>query len=254
MTPALRRRMARRAGCPGEDGRWCSARYAFGESRSGEVPVMAGPGDEIRGRRPWSPAGLARRPRAGDQHPQGRVRAGHAGQGRIRPAGEPDVRGADPRGPGCGNRRPARRAGRSTAATARPCRGRAAGSAARQGDRGGDRAVCRRMAVHVPLALARESRAIPRRQYHAVLLDHPHLPVRFGHSCGVCDRRVAGEAFRRAACRGGQRLARAVRHPGACHRQARAGSFLRPIPVTGTPPKQPEAVVPVGGGRTSRRR
>ena len=32
-----------------------------------------------------------------------------------------------------------------------------------------------------------------------VLLDHPHLPVRFGHSGGVCDRRVAGEAFRRPA-------------------------------------------------------
>ena len=97
-------------------------------------------------------------------------------------------------------------------------------------------------------------RAIPRGNNHAVLLDHPHLPVRFGHSCGVCDRRVGGRSVPAGSGRGGQRLARAVSHPGACHRQARAGSFLRPIPVTGTPPKQPEAVVPVGGGCTSRRR
>ena len=82
----------------------------------------------------------------------------------------------------------------------------------------------------------------------AVLLDHPHLPVRFVFACGVCDRRVAGEAFRRAATAAASAW-RGGPHPGACHRQARAGSFLRPVPVTGTSPKQPEAVVvPVGGG------
>ena len=40
-----------------------------------------------------------------------------------------------------------------------------------------------------------------------------------------------------------QHLARAVSHPGACHRQVRAGSFLRLVTVTGTPPKRPEAIV-----------
>jgi hypothetical protein len=50
--------------------------------------------------------------------------------------------------------------------------------------------------------------------------------------------------------RGG--LARVVRHPGGCLRQARAAGFLQPVTVTVTPPKQHEAFVPVGGRRTSR--
>jgi Domain of unknown function (DUF1707) len=40
----------------------------------------------------------------------------------------------------------------------------------------------------------------------------------------------------------------------ACHRRTRAGSFLRPVTVTGTSPRQPGAVVPVVCGRASRGR
>ena len=61
-------------------------------------------------------------------------------------------------------------------------------------------ALCRRMAVHVPRALAYEFRGRGSEcDSRAVRLDHSYLRVRSGHSCGVHDRRVASEAFRRAA-------------------------------------------------------
>ena len=83
---------------------------------------------------------------------------------------------------------------------ARPGPGRAASSAARPGDGGGNRALRRRAGVRVPLALAcgyrERSRACKDR---AVPLEQPHIPARYVHLCGVPDRWVAGEAFRRAA-------------------------------------------------------
>ena len=48
------------------------------------------------------------------------------------------------------------------------------------------------------------------------------------------------------SCRRGRRLARAARHPGACHQLTRAGSSRQPIPVTGKPPKLHRGVVPAG--------
>ena len=45
--------------------------------------------------------------------------------------------------------------------------------------------------------------------------------------------------------RDGQRLARAIRHPGAGHQPIRAGSFLRAIPASSVLPKQDQAVDPV---------
>ena len=53
---------------------------------------------------------------------------------------------------------------------------------------------------------------------------------------------------------GGQRLARAVRHSGACRRYAGARQLPSAGHGDGTPARQPGAVVPVGGGRAPRRR
>ena len=59
----------------------------------GEAPMMAGPETgEQQALQAMAAARLARRPRAGDRHAQGRVRAGTADQGRVRPAGRPGSR------------------------------------------------------------------------------------------------------------------------------------------------------------------
>lgn len=62
-------------------------------------------------------------------------------------------------------------------------------------------------------------RAIPGGNNRAVLVGHLQLPVRFAHSCGVCDRRVAEQALWRtviaAARRGWSRIpAPATGQPG----------------------------------------
>ena len=98
-----------------------------------------------------------------------------------------------------------------------------------QGGQGWAR-ICAAIPIAVPVALRSPTGAIPVFSCLPALLPHG-LDYR-GRRGSVCGQLA-----------GGQRLARAVRHPGACHRQARIGSFLRGITVTGTSPKQPEAVV-----------
>ena len=103
-------------------------------------------------------------------------------------------------GLGRGHRRPSRRADRTVAQGRPGSSERAASSAARPGDGIGNRALCKRTGVRVPLALAcacrerscsRKDRVIPREQ--------PHVPARFAHVRGVADRRVASKAFQRSA-------------------------------------------------------
>ncbi len=87
----------------------CGYTGGAGETRTGS------PGGRV------GPAGLARRPRAGDRPAQGRVRAGPAAPGRIRRPDRPGARVADLRGAGRGHRRHPRRADRGPAAApARP--------------------------------------------------------------------------------------------------------------------------------------
>src|SRR6266568_3220038 len=66
------------------------------------VALPGRPSDRPNGGRPWSHAGVRRRPRTGGRGAQGQVRARPAQQGRAGPAGGPGVRLADLRGPGRG--------------------------------------------------------------------------------------------------------------------------------------------------------
>ncbi len=82
----------------------------------GAVDDRARRRDRSRHGGPRPAASVPRLARAGDRGAQGRVRAGPAGQGRVRCAGGSGARVADLRGAGCGHRRHSRRADRSPAA------------------------------------------------------------------------------------------------------------------------------------------
>ena len=157
----------------------------FAASRWWGGAVVAGPGDEIAAAEGRGRGGLRASHADREQVIEALKAAfvqGVAGQGRIRPAGGPGVRGPDPRGAGRSHRWPPRRADHGQAARARPRPERAASCAARPADRGGDRGLCGRVDVRVPRALAQGFRGrSSSRSCLARLLDHPHLPVRSGH-------------------------------------------------------------------------
>ena len=69
-------------------------------------------------------------------------------------------------------------------------------------------------------------------------------------TCSLCSRwgrrssPTGWTSVPRSSYRRGQHVARADRHPLACHRAARAGSTRRPVTVDSTPPKPREGVFP----------
>ena len=94
------------------------ARYAFCASCSwgGAGDGRTGRRGSSRRRRSRPPAGVKCRPRAGNQRAQDRVRAGTAGQERVRRESRPGAPVTDLRGPGHGHRRPPLGADRGRAA------------------------------------------------------------------------------------------------------------------------------------------
>ena len=126
-------------------------------------------------------------------------------------------------------------------------------AAARPDDGGGNRALCRRVGVHVPPALAHEFGGRTARCGRcAVLVEHPRVPIRFALRCGECGRLVAGEALRWAATAGASiwrgrsgipapgisrpgQAASASRSRSPAHGRSCTDPSLPPASATGTP-------------------
>ena len=206
---------------------------------------MAGPGDEIA-------AGKAgrghlrastRRPRAGDRHCEGGVRAGHADEGRARCTAGPDIRRADLWRTGCAHRRSARRTSRSRASTRPPGAPTAASQGGcRVGRLSGHRS--RRRTGHRPC------RSGPHPRRHPQVLGHvvrSHRPCRRGRSTWHPEDRggrLTGAAALPPAAAASARTAR------PCPRR-RTARRPRAWPGSPRPPARPDPHRPAGPQATT---